>query len=137
MMRHMTIPIAILMTVMLAGCAADQKAPIETLRAPAGTSATVTEAMERGNGLFAAQDFNGAKEAYDAILKTDPSLAEAHYNLALTLDHMGDKTEARKHYVQAANLAPGNKVIWNAPPLRKFDRDQDLSKKSFLDAKPQ
>jgi hypothetical protein len=50
---------------------------------------------------------------------------------------MGDKAEARKHYVQAANLAPGNKVIWNAPPLRKFDRDQDLSKKSFLDAKPQ
>lgn len=136
MMRHTTSPIAILMTIVLVGCAAEQRAPMETLRAPVGTTASVSAAMERGNGLFAAQDWSGAKEAYAAILNTDPSLAEAHYNLALTLDKMGEKAEARKHYVQAANLAPGNKVIWNAPPLRKFDQDQELSKKSFMDPNP-
>jgi Tfp pilus assembly protein PilF len=135
-MRHTTIPIAILMAIMLVGCVADQKAPIETLRAPAGTAGPVAEALDRGNGLFATQDWSAAKEAYVATIGMDPSLAEAHYNLALTLDQMGQKTEARKHYVQAANLAPGNKIIWNAPPLRKFDRDKDLSKKSFMDPNP-
>lgn len=70
------------------------------------------------------------------MLGMDPSLAEAHYNLALALDQMGEKAEARKHYVAAANLAPGNRVIWNAPPLRKFDREQELGKKSFMDASP-
>lgn len=135
-MRRTTIPIAILMTIMLVGCLWDQKAPIETLRAPAGTAGAVAKAMDRGNGLFASQDWSAAKEAYIAAIGMDPSLAEAHYNLALTLDQMGQKTEARKHYVQAANLAPGNKIIWNAPPLRKFDQDQDLSKKSFMDPNP-
>jgi len=77
-----------------------------------------------------------AKETTAAILRMDPSLAETHYNLGLTLDRLGDKAESGKHSVQAANLAPGNKSIWNAPPLRKFDRDQDLSRKSFMDPDP-
>ena len=135
-MRHTMVLTTMLMTILLAGCAAERQAPIETLRAPAGTAASLTEAMERGNSQFAAQDWSGAKDTYAAIIRTDPSLAEAHYNLALTLDRLGDKAEARKHYVQAANLAPGNKIIWNAPPLRKFDRDQELSRKSFMDPNP-
>ena len=135
-MRHTMVLTTMLMTILLAGCAAERQAPIETLQAPAGTAASLTEAMERGNSQFAAQDWSGAKDTYAAIIRTDPSLAEAHYNLALTLDRLGDKAEARKHYVQAANLAPGNKIIWNAPPLRKFDRDQELSRKSFMDPNP-
>ena len=135
-MRHTMVAIAMLMTILMAGCATDGQAPMETLRAPAGTTPSLSEAMERGNSQFAVQDWSGAKETYAAIIRTEPSLAEAHYNLALTLDRLGDKAEARKHYVQAANLAPGNKVIWNAPPLRKFDQDQELSKKSFMDPNP-
>jgi Flp pilus assembly protein TadD len=122
--------------IMLVGCASEQPAPIETLRAPAGTMPAVAERMDRGNERFAQQDWKGAKAAYTAILEMDPSSAEAHYNLGLTLDRLGDPAAARKHYVQAANLAPGNKVIWNAPPLRKFERQEGLSKKSFLDPDP-
>lgn len=135
-MRHTMVLTTMLLTILLAGCAAERQVPIETLRAPAGTTASLTAAMERGNSQFAVQDWSGAKDTYAAIIRTDPSLAEAHYNLALTLDRLGDKAEARKHYVQAANLAPGNKIIWNAPPLRKFDRDQELSRKSFMDPNP-
>lgn len=135
-MRRTMTPVAMLMVLVLAGCASERRPPIEALRAPAGTAAPVMEAMERGNNLFAGQDWTGAKAAYAGILAIDPSLAEAHYNLALTLERLGEKLEARKHYVQAANLAPGNKIIWNAPPLRKFDRDYELSRKSFMDANP-
>jgi Flp pilus assembly protein TadD len=135
-MRCTMVSITLLMTILLTGCAKERQAPIETLRAPSGTIASLTEAMERGNSQFAVHDWSGAKDTYTAIIRTDPSLAEAHYNLALTLDRLGDKAEARKHYVQAANLAPGNKIIWNAPPLRKFDQDRELSKKSFMDPSP-
>ncbi|WP_447602873.1 tetratricopeptide repeat protein [Nitrospira sp. Nam80] len=135
-MRRMLLSFVLLAGSLSAGCATDRKEPIQTLRAPAGTAAVVKQEMDRGNGLFASQDWTGAREAYVAVLGMDPSLAEAHYNLALALDQMGEKAEARKHYVTAANLAPGNRVIWNAPPLRKFDREQELGKKSFMDASP-
>ena len=135
-MRRTIISLTMLMTIVLAGCASERQAQVETLRAPSGTAVSLTELMERGNNEFAARNWTAAKETYAAIIRMDPTLAEAHYNLGLTLERLGDQPEARKHYVQAANLAPGNKIIWNAPPLRKFDRDQELSKKSFMDADP-
>ncbi len=135
-MRRMILSVVLLAVGSPAGCATNQKPAVQTLRAPAGTPAAVVQKMERGNEMFAAQDWKGAKEIYAAAIAMNPSLAEAHYNLGLTLDQLGEKAEARKHFVQAANLAPGNKVIWDAPPLRKFDQDQELSKKSFLDPKP-
>ena len=121
----------------LVGCTARQKAEVRTLHAPAGTSAVVSQQLEQGNQLFAQQDWAGAKQVYLATIQGDPTVAEAHYNLALVLERLGEKGEARKHYVTAANLAPGNKVIWDAPPLRKFDSELGLDKKSYMDAKPQ
>jgi Tfp pilus assembly protein PilF len=135
-MRRTMISLTMLMAVVLAGCASERQAPVETLRAPSGTAVSLTELMERGNREFAARNWSAAKDTYVAVIRMDPALAEAHYNLGLTLERLGDPTEARKHYVQAANLAPGNKIIWNAPPLRKFDRDQELSRKSFMDPDP-
>ncbi|GMV49697.1 tetratricopeptide repeat protein [Nitrospirales bacterium NOB] len=118
------------------GCAGGRTSQVQTLRAPVGTAAVIGQQLEEGNQLFAQADWEGAKRVYLATIQADPALAEAHYNLALVLERQGDKVEARKHYVAAANLAPGNKVIWNAPPLRKYDGDLELKKKSFMDASP-
>ncbi|MBX3237267.1 MAG: tetratricopeptide repeat protein [Nitrospiraceae bacterium] len=118
------------------GCATQQKEQAVTLHAPAGTTAAVSQQLEQGNGLFKQQDWQGAKAVYEATIKAEPSLAEAHYNLALTLERLGDKAAARAQYIQAANLAPGNKVIWDAPPLRKHETTLGLEKKSFMDANP-
>jgi Flp pilus assembly protein TadD len=74
--------------------------------------------MGEGNKLFAARKWEAAKEQYEAAIKAQPSLAEAHYNLAMVIEVLGDEATARKHYVEAANLAPGHKVIWDAPPFR-------------------
>ena len=128
---------ATLLTMALVGCVARQKIEAKTLHAPAGTSAVVSQRLEEGNQLFAKRDWAGAKQVYLATIQTDPTVAETHYNLALTLDRLGEKVEARKHYVAAANLAPGNKVIWDAPPLRKYDSEMGLDRKSYMDAKPQ
>jgi Flp pilus assembly protein TadD len=118
------------------GCASQHKAEVRPLHAAAGTSAVVSQQLEQGNQLFAQQDWAGAQQVYLATIQADQTLAEAHYNLALTLERLGEKAEARKHYVAAANLAPGNKVIWDAPPLRKYDRELGLDRKSWMDANP-
>ncbi len=127
--------LAILLLVFASGCSS-AKVQLNPLHAPGGTAAAAAQQIEQGNRAFAAQNWTEAKSSYIAAIEGAPALAEAHYNLALTLERLGDKAEARKHYVRAANLAPGNKVIWNAPPLRRFDGDADLDKKSFMDAKP-
>jgi len=128
---------AAVVTTALIGCAGRQQAEVRTLHAPAGTSAPVSQQLEQGNQLFKQQDWTGARQAYLATIQADPTLAEAHYNLALTLERLKEKVQARKHYVEAANLAPGNKVIWDAPPLRDYGNGTDYDKKSFMDAKPQ
>jgi Tfp pilus assembly protein PilF len=128
---------ATVLAIALVGCAARQKAEMRALQAPAGTSALVSQQLEQGNQLFAQHDWAAAKQVYLATIQADSTVAEAHYNLALALERLGEKAEARKHYVTAANLAPGNKVIWDAPPLRKFDSELRLDKKSYMDAKPQ
>lgn len=126
----------VMVTVAVIGCAGPRKAEVRPLHAPDGTTAAVSQQLERGNQLLLKEDWAGAREAYLATIGSDQSLAEAHYNLALALEKLGEKAEARKHYVAAANLAPGNKVIWDAPPLRKYDGELTLEKKSWMDAHP-
>lgn len=106
---------------LLMGCASDpvvQSQP--TLRAPNGTSPAALAALNEGNQRFAEGRWGAAKVLYEQASQAQPDLAEAHYNLALALERLGDQEQARHHYIEAANLAPGHKVIWDSPPLRRF-----------------
>jgi Flp pilus assembly protein TadD len=111
--------------------------PLTMLQAPAGVSPAVAAQLDRGNALYADQKWAEAEQVYRQTIAAEPTLAEAHYNLATALYRAGNKVEAKKHYMEAANLAPGNKVIWDAPPLRAGSEDLDFNKRSYLDAKPQ
>lgn len=122
--------------VLATGCSSQSKAVLQPLRAPQGTVPDAVARLDEGNKRFMAEDWAGAQTAYLQSIAAEPTLAEAHYNLALTLDRLGDKTQAKKQYLEAANLAPGHKVIWDAPPLRKHADDAQFNKKSFLDAAP-
>lgn len=130
---------AIVLTgLVLGGCAGRQEVQQRTLHAPSGTPPAAAAKLEEGNTLYAVRDWAGAKAAYVSAIELHPALAEAHDNLCLVLERLGNGKSAKKHYIEAANLAPGNKVIWDAPPLRShgsFDEDR-LKGKSFLDAAP-
>lgn len=122
--------------VVLVGCAGKSENYARPLAAPSGTPPTATAQVDQGNKLYEAGDWEGAKAAYLESIAGQPTLAEAHYNLALTLERLGDKAQAKKHYFEAANLAPGNKVIWDAPPLRRRAAETEFKKHSFQDASP-
>ena len=117
------------------GCSSQSNKVANVLPPPTGTTPAAVTQIEKGNALFASRDFTGAEEAFRQAIVVDSTSAEAHYNLALTLDRTGHQGEAKKHYIEAANLAPGNKVIWNSPPLRQQSGglDHDIDRKSFLD----
>ncbi|MGH7231376.1 MAG: tetratricopeptide repeat protein [Nitrospiraceae bacterium] len=99
-----------------------------TLRAPAGTEPAVVAMMEEGNRFFQAAQWDAARTQYEAAIKAQPSLAEAHYNLGWVLNALGDEASGRRHFMEAATLAPGNKVIWDSPPLRQHGRVQGQPK---------
>ncbi|SPP65291.1 tetratricopeptide repeat protein [Nitrospira lenta] len=133
MRRYLTL---VLLCGLLASCASPVKYRTTILTSPIDTSAQAAAAMTEGERLFRSGDWAGAAQAYQAAAVQQPALAEAHYNWAVSLDRMGDKTEAKKHYLEAANLAPGNKVIWDSPPLRETGLNHNLRQKSFLDPAP-
>lgn len=109
----------IIIALTLSHCATGNVTQSRTLEAPAGTKPAAMAAMEEGNRLFAQRQWEAAKAQYQTAITAQPTLAEAHYNLALVYDMLRDDATARHHYIEAANLAPGHKVIWDAPPLRR------------------
>jgi Flp pilus assembly protein TadD len=132
-MHNWMIPILLLSLVL--GCSSHARKARNVLAAPSGTNPAVATQLEKGNALFASSDFAGAEQAFRQTIAADSALAEAHYNLALTLDRAGNQSEAKKHYIEAANLAPGHKIIWDSPPFQENvgPLNYDINKKSFLD----
>lgn len=101
-------------------CSGLTQKPPPTLQAPVGSNPSAARAVQEGNRLFAMEQWGAAQNHYAQAIQTQPDLAEAHYNLALTLEKLGNTQQAHDHYIQAANLAPGHKVIWDSPVLRKY-----------------
>jgi len=59
-----------------------------------------------------------AKHFREAIT-AGPQLAEAHYNLALALDKLGDHGGATQHFREALDLAPDNPKIKDSKILKE------------------
>ena len=59
-----------------------------------------------------------AKHFREAIT-AGPQLAEAHYNLALALDRLGDHGGATQHFREALELAPDNPKIKDSKILKE------------------
>jgi len=94
------------------------------LNPPGTADPEAVSSMKNGNQAYVDGRWAEAREHYEHAIRVQPELAEAHYNLALTLDQLGNETDADEHYTQAANLAPGHSVIWNS---RKFRRYGDVT----------
>lgn len=98
------------------GC---QSAPKQmVLPAPVGTNAAAIRHNDEGIRAFQQQQWDSAKQHFEAAIAASPELAEAHYNLGMTLYRLKAMQEGDAHFIKAANLVPGNKVMWDAPPLR-------------------
>ncbi|WP_447971315.1 tetratricopeptide repeat protein [Nitrospira sp. M1] len=99
--------------------------PQRVLEAPSGTDPAALSLVNKGNQRFSEGQWEAAIVEFEQAVQAQPELAEAHYNLALALERLGDSERARQHYIQAANLAPGHKVIWDSPPLRRYGNVPD------------
>jgi tetratricopeptide (TPR) repeat protein len=94
------------------------KAGEETaLMSPAGSAGRADN--DEGVGHYRQGHWDVSADWFQKAIKADANLAEAHYNLGLTMDKMGKHEDATAHFKKAAELAPNKPAIKDAPILKK------------------
>ncbi|GJL53027.1 MAG: hypothetical protein NPIRA02_01590 [Nitrospirales bacterium] len=126
---------AFLFAVLVAGgCASPSSSTKEApLPPPEHANSLAAQLIIKGNQLFAEHQWTAAIGIYEEAIQAQPELAEAHYNLGVVLYRKGPVAAARPHFIEAANLAPGHPVIWNAPPFRKYGTVESASPEPATD----
>lgn len=94
--------------------------PNVPLCAASTANVAASRAIGQGNELYAEGRLEAARQQYLEAVKADPKSAEAHYNLGLVHQQLGEADQMKSHFMQAANLAPGHKKIWDSPALQKY-----------------
>ena len=84
-----------------------------------GSTTPATRHNSEGIAHYDRGDWSGARDHFASAIKSDPSLAESHFNLALTLDKLDLHSEATTHFKKAAELAPGNSAITQSSAYRR------------------
>jgi Flp pilus assembly protein TadD len=67
---------------------------------------------------YKAEHWKVAAEHFQEAITADAKLAEAHYNLALCLDKMGNHKEATQSFKKSLDLAPDNPAIADSGILK-------------------
>lgn len=103
----------------MAGCASKPKPRVPLALKP-NVSQDLVQINAQGIEEYQGRQFTQAKGHFEQAAAGAPTAAEAHYNLGLALFALGESDQARDHFIEAANLAPGDKVIWDSPALRAY-----------------
>lgn len=127
-MKYLSIAVVVLVG---AGCSTFKTTPMTRppLAATACKPTSASQANQAGSALYNQRRWEAAKAKFEEAVTEGPKCAEAHYNLGLALTNLGAKDEARNHFLEAADLAPGNQVIWDSPALRPYGEPQKEVKK--------
>lgn len=86
------------------------------LEAPAGSAGG--EQNAQGIQSYNKKEWKEAEKHFREAVKSDDKLAEAHYNLGLTLNKLGQHKEAKPEFARAAELAPSNPTIANSTMVK-------------------
>jgi len=130
-MKYLSIFGVIFLFLVAAACSVMTKEkPLVPLALEPGVKPQAVTLTEQGTQAYQAKQFDDAKNYFSKAVAEAPQSGPAHYNYALALNVMGDREEARQQFMEAANLAPGDKVIWDSPALRPYGNPEVPKKKT-------
>jgi len=124
-------PLAILaiMLVLVGPTACSQKRkPLVPLALDGEVKSQATALTEQGTQAYQAQQYEDAKRYFEQAIAEVPQSGPAHYNYALALNALGDSEVARQHFLEAANLSPGDKTIWDSPALSPYGNPENKNR---------
>jgi Tfp pilus assembly protein PilF len=119
-MRFLSLLGAVLLSVGIVACSSNKAKPLVPLALEPGVTSQAVTLTEQGTQAYQGRQFDEAKAFFSQAVTAAPQSGPAHYNYALALNALGETEQARHHFIEAANLAPGDKVIWDSPPLAPF-----------------
>ena len=131
-MKYLSILGAVFMLVGAAACFKSKGKPLVPLALESGVKPQVVTLTEQGTQAYQAKQFDDAKNYFSQAVAAAPQSGPAHYNYALALHAMGDTEQAHQQFIEAANLAPGDKVIWDSPALSPYGNPEVPKKNTLL-----
>ena len=97
------------MVVLLPACTHSKPKPLVPLTLDYGVKADAIALNNQGMQAYVAGQVAEAKGFFGQVIKAAPDSGQAHYNYALALNALGDTDQARLEFIEAANLAPGDR----------------------------
>lgn len=123
-MKYLSVIAAFLLLIGVVACSKTKAKPLVPLALEAGAKPQAVALTEQGTQAYQGRQFDDAKNYFSQAVTAAPQSGQAHYNYALALYSLGDTEEARQHFLEAANLAPGDKTIWDSPALHQYGNPQ-------------
>ena len=124
--KQISLELSLILACLIAVVACDSGKPAGTTTSGGADTALMSPASspgradnDEGVGQYKQGHWDVATDWFKKAVKADPNLAEAHYNLALSLDKMGKHEDATAAFKKAAELAPANPAIKDSAILKK------------------
>lgn len=118
-----------LLLVSAAACSKNKAKPLVPLALESGASSQAVSVNEQGIQAYRARAFEEARSYFSQTVAAAPQSGPAHYNYALALNALGETEAARKQFLEAADYAPGDKIIWDSPALSPYGNPETEEKK--------
>jgi Tfp pilus assembly protein PilF len=125
-MKYLLIPVAMLLLIGMVACSKSKAKPLVPLALDPGNKPQAVALTEQGTQAYQARQFDQAKTYFSEAITLAPQSGQAHYNYALVLNALGDTEAARQQFLEAANLAPGDKIIWDSPALSPYGNPEGV-----------
>lgn len=123
-MKYVSVIAACLLLIGMVACSKNKAKPLVPLALEPGAKPEAVTLTEQGTQAYQGRQFVDAKTYFSQAVSAAPQSGQAHYNYAIALYSLGDTEEARQHFLEAANLAPGDKTIWDSPALHQYGNPQ-------------
>ena len=128
-MKPLAMFVAILLIIGMMACSSKRKPLVPLSLDDTGQKPQAITLTEQGTQAYQAKRFEDAKRYFEQAVEAAPESGQAHYNYALALNALGDSELARQHFLEASDLAPGDKIIWDSPALAPYG-DPDTANRS-------
>ena len=127
--RYLSMLGVIVLLIGTVACSKGKAKPLVPLALESGVKPQAVALTEQGMQAYQANQFDEAKKYFSQAVESAPQSGPAHYNYALALNALGDTAQARQQFMEAANYAPGDKVIWDSPALSPYGNVEAPKKK--------
>jgi len=121
---YLSVLVALLIVAGAAACSKSKAKPLVPLALESGVQPQAVTLTEQGTQAYQGRQFDQAKAYFSQAVAAAPQSGQAHYNYALILNALGDTERAHQEFIEAANLAPGDKIIWDSPALHQYGNPQ-------------